>query len=74
MSFGPGRRGGLTDNGDAGFSAFMRRAFAKGMWFTDHVLARPIAGIANSWSDARASTKHAGLLVPMAPKLLGCAP
>jgi dihydroxy-acid dehydratase len=47
----PTRRSNLTNYGDAGFSAFMRRAFAKGMGFTDRDLARPIVGIANSWSE-----------------------
>jgi dihydroxy-acid dehydratase len=46
-----GRRSNLTSYGDAGFSAFMRRAFAKGMGFTDRDLSRPVIGIANSWSE-----------------------
>lgn len=46
-----GRRGNVTSYGDAGFSNFMRRAFAKGMGFTDEDLGRPVIGIANSWSE-----------------------
>ena len=41
----------LTDYGDAGFSRFLRRAFAKSMGYTEDELARPIIGIANTFSD-----------------------
>src|SRR5262245_21576061 len=46
-----GRRSGLTSYGDEGFSTFMRRAFAKGMGYTDEDLRRPVIGICNSWSE-----------------------
>ncbi|MGI8476402.1 MAG: IlvD/Edd family dehydratase [Thermomicrobiales bacterium] len=46
-----GRRSGLTSYGDAGFSAFIRRSFAKGMGYTDADLDRPVIGICNSWSE-----------------------
>jgi len=46
-----GRRRGLTSYGDEGFSAFMRRAFAKGMGYTDEDIRRPVIGICNSWSE-----------------------
>ena len=45
------RRESLTSYGDPGFSAFMRRAFARGMGFTDEDFARPVIGICNSWSE-----------------------
>jgi dihydroxy-acid dehydratase len=41
----------LTSYGDEGFSTFMRRAFAKGMGYTDEDLQRPVIGICNSWSE-----------------------
>ena len=40
--------GRLTWYGDAGFSTFMRRAFAKGMGYTDEDIDRPIIGIATA--------------------------
>src|SRR3954453_23059965 len=46
-----GGGGRLTSYGDPGFSAFMRRAFAKGMGLTDVDLGRPVIGICNSWSE-----------------------
>ncbi|MFM9107390.1 MAG: IlvD/Edd family dehydratase [Chloroflexota bacterium] len=45
------RRPELTGYGDPGFSQFMRRAFAKGMGYTDADLQRPVVGICNSWSE-----------------------
>ncbi len=53
-----GRRGGLTSYGDAGFSTFMRRAFAKGMGFSDEDLRRPVIGICNSWSELNHCNAH----------------
>jgi dihydroxy-acid dehydratase len=41
----------LTNYGDPGFSQFMRRAFAKGMGYTDADMRRPVIGICNSWSE-----------------------
>ena len=40
----------LTDYGDAEFSFFLRKAFAKSMGYTDADLARPVVGIANTFS------------------------
>ena len=37
---------GLTNYGDAGFSLYLRRSFAKSMGFSSAMLARPIVGIA----------------------------
>ncbi len=53
-----GRRGDLTSYGDAGFSTFMRRAFAKGMGFSDEDLGRPVIGICNSWSELNHCNAH----------------
>ena len=53
-----GRRGGLTNYGDAGFSQFMRRAFAKGMGYTDADMRRPVIGICNSWSELNHCNRH----------------
>lgn len=43
---GEGLRGGLTHYGDAGFSWFLRRSFAKSMGLSDDAMARPVIGIA----------------------------
>ncbi|MCH8842359.1 MAG: dihydroxy-acid dehydratase [SAR324 cluster bacterium] len=42
---------GLTDYGDRGFSRYLRRAFAKSMGYSDEDLAKPIVGIANTYSE-----------------------
>jgi len=47
---GRGMDKGLTSYGDAGFSRFLRRAFIKGMGYTDAALSRPIVGIADTTS------------------------
>ena len=46
-----GMRKGLTTYGDAEFSLFLRKAFIKAMGLSDDALARPIVGIANTYSD-----------------------
>ncbi|MDP6351018.1 MAG: IlvD/Edd family dehydratase [Alphaproteobacteria bacterium] len=47
----PGGMGrGLTHYGDAGFSLFLRKSFAKSMGLSDRDLARPVIGIANTAS------------------------
>ncbi len=51
---GRGMDKGLTIYGDADFSRFLRRAFIKGMGYTDDALSRPIIGIANTYSDYNA--------------------
>ncbi|HEY7803068.1 MAG TPA: dihydroxy-acid dehydratase, partial [Orrella sp.] len=45
-----GFRKGLTSDGDAGFSLFLRKAFIKGAGYTDSALDRPIIGITNTGS------------------------
>lgn len=45
-----GMRKGLTRYGDEGFSLYLRKAFIKGMGYTDDALDRPIVGITNTYS------------------------
>lgn len=51
---GEGMRKGLTNYGDAGFSLFLRKAFIKGMGYSDDALDRPIIGIADTSSGYNA--------------------
>ncbi|KAA0009774.1 dihydroxy-acid dehydratase [Billgrantia pellis] len=44
----------LTNYGDSAFSLFLRRAFIKGMGYTDEALSRPVIGIANTYSGYNA--------------------
>jgi dihydroxy-acid dehydratase len=56
-----GRRGlarGLTQYGDAGFSLFVRGAYARGAGLTAEDLARPVVGIAQTWSDFNPCHRH----------------
>ena len=41
----------LTSYGDTGFSIFLRKAFIKGLGYTDEMLDKPIIGITNTFSD-----------------------
>ena len=41
----------LTSYGDKGFSIFLRKAFIKGLGYTDEMLDKPIIGITNTYSD-----------------------
>ena len=45
---------GLTNYGDAGFSLFLRKAFIKGMGYSDDALDRPIVGIVDTASGYNA--------------------
>lgn len=49
-----GMKKGLTSYGDAGFSLFLRKAFIKGMGYSDDALDRPIIGIADTSSGYNA--------------------
>ena len=49
---------GLTNYGDADFSLYLRRSFAKSMGFSDEMLARPIVGIAYSASGFNNCHRH----------------
>src|SRR3990170_3686001 len=46
-----GIRRGLTNYGDPAFSLFIREAYARGSGLTAEDLARPIIGIAQTWSE-----------------------
>ena len=41
----------LTSYGDSGFSIFLRKAFIKGMGYSEEMLSKPIIGITNTYSD-----------------------
>jgi dihydroxy-acid dehydratase len=49
---------GLTNYGDAGFSLYLRRSFAKSMGYSGGMLARPVVGIANSASEFNNCHRH----------------
>ena len=49
---------GLTNYGDAGFSLYLRRSFAKSMGYSSDVLERPIVGIADSRSGFNNCHRH----------------
>ncbi len=49
---------GLTNYGDAGFSLYLRRSFAKSMGYSDEMLARPVVGIADSKSGFNNCHRH----------------
>ncbi len=53
-----GIRRGLTSYGDIGFSAFIRRAFSKGMGLSDEDLEKPVIGICNTWSELNPCHRH----------------
>lgn len=46
-----GLRRGLTSNGDAHFSLFLRKVFIKDLGYSDDALSRPIVGIVNTYSS-----------------------
>ncbi|MGD9941648.1 MAG: IlvD/Edd family dehydratase [Burkholderiaceae bacterium] len=49
---------GLTNYGDAGFSRYLRRSFAKSMGYSEELLARPVVGIANAASGYNNCHRH----------------
>jgi dihydroxy-acid dehydratase len=49
---------GLTNYGDAGFSLYLRRSFAKSMGYSGELLARPVIGIADSRSGFNSCHRH----------------
>src|SRR3972149_4996102 len=53
---GPAR--GLTNYGDAGFSLYLRRSFAKSMGYSSEMLTRPVVGIADSRSGFNNCHRH----------------
>ena len=54
MTAPKGMKKGLTSYGDVEFSLFLRKAFVKAMGLSDDALARPIVGIADTFSDYNA--------------------
>ncbi|MGI5835654.1 MAG: IlvD/Edd family dehydratase [Chloroflexota bacterium] len=52
-------RGGINA-GDPGMHRFIRRAFAKGMGYTNETIERPIIGICNSESELNHCNSHLG--------------
>ena len=49
---------GLTNYGDAGFSLYLRRSFAKSMGYSGEMLARPVIGIADARSGFNNCHRH----------------
>ena len=49
---------GLTNYGDAGFSLYLRRSFAKSMGYSGEMLDRPVIGIADSKSGFNNCHRH----------------
>src|SRR5258706_120320 len=49
---------GLTNYGDAGFSLYLRRSFAKSMGYSGEMLSRPVIGIADSRSGFNNCHRH----------------
>ena len=49
---------GLTNYGDAGFSLYLRRSFAKSMGYSGELLSRPVVGIADSRSGFNNCHRH----------------
>src|ERR671928_1183977 len=49
---------GLTNYGDADFSLYLRRSFARSMGYSNAMLARPVVGIAQSASDFNNCHRH----------------
>ncbi|MGF1594427.1 MAG: dihydroxy-acid dehydratase [Kiloniellaceae bacterium] len=50
---------GLTDYGDPGFAAYLRRSFARSMGYSDEMLNRPIVGI--TWTASGFNNCHRGV-------------
>jgi dihydroxy-acid dehydratase len=49
---------GLTNYGDAGFSLYLRRSFAKSMGYSGEMLEKPVVGIADSKSGFNNCHRH----------------
>src|SRR3989337_2580072 len=49
---------GLTNYGDAGFSLYLRRSFAKSMGYSPEMLARPVVGVAQTASGFNNCHRH----------------
>ncbi|TVQ33923.1 MAG: dihydroxy-acid dehydratase [Geminicoccaceae bacterium] len=53
-----GLKGGLTDYGDAGFAAYLRRSFASSMGYSRAMLEKPVIGIAYTPSGFNNCHRH----------------
>ncbi|MFW5680031.1 MAG: dihydroxy-acid dehydratase [Pseudomonadota bacterium] len=53
-----GLKGGLTDYGDAGFAAYLRRSFAASMGYSRKMLDKPVIGIAYTPSGFNNCHRH----------------
>jgi dihydroxy-acid dehydratase len=53
-----GLKGGLTDYGDAGFAAYLRRSFAASMGYSREMLDKPVVGIAYTPSGFNNCHRH----------------
>ena len=53
-----GLKGGLTDYGDAGFAAYLRRSFASSMGYSRAMLEKPVVGIAYTPSGFNNCHRH----------------
>jgi dihydroxy-acid dehydratase len=49
---------GLTSYGDADFALYLRRSFARSMGYSTELLARPVIGIADSFSEFNNCHRH----------------
>src|SRR5713101_1050711 len=49
---------GLTNYGDAAFSLYLRRSFAKSMGYSTEMLARPVVGIAQAAGGFNSCHRH----------------
>ncbi len=63
-----GIAGGLTNYGDPEFAAYLRRSFARSMGYSSEALARPIVGIANTYSGFNNCHRHFPELVDAAKR------
>ncbi len=54
-----GLGGGLTNYGDAGFAAYLRRSFARSMGYSGEMLRRPVVGI--TWTASGFNNCHRGV-------------
>src|SRR5258708_38820327 len=63
MSDSVGTARGLTNYGDRDFALYLRRSFAKSMGYSSAMLARPVVGIANTYSGFNNCHRHLPELV-----------
>lgn len=56
---GTGLESGLTDYGDPGFAAYLRRSFAQSMGYSRALLSRPVVGI--TWTASDFNNCHRGV-------------